>query len=43
MFAGSLSALFYTWILSPMELFRIKMQVKSTGGAKYSSSIDAAR
>lgn len=39
MIAGFISGLWYTWIMSPMELFRIKMQVKT--GPKYASSIDA--
>ena len=40
--AGFFSGICYTWIMSPMELFRIKMQVVSEKGPKYVSSIDAA-
>lgn len=43
MLAGFFSGFCYTWVLSPMELFRIKMQVQSKEGVgpKYLSSIDA--
>lgn len=38
--AGSVGGFFYSLIVSPMELFRIKMQVK--GEISYNSSVDAA-
>lgn len=41
--SGMFSGLCYTWIMSPMELFRIKMQVKEEGQTKYKSSIDAGK
>ena len=41
--AGFSSGFWYTWIQSPMELSRIKMQVKTEGGPVYSSSIDAGK
>lgn len=41
--AGFFSGICYTWIMSPMELFRIKMQVKENGHQKYKSSIDAGK
>lgn len=40
--AGAFSGIFYTWIQSPMELCRIKMQIKNPGkGPVYTSSINA--
>lgn len=41
MFAGFGASIFYSFIMSPMELGRIKMQVKNKNGPVYKSSIDA--
>jgi len=46
MFAGFGASIFYSFIMSPMELGRIKMQVKNKGKKNepiYKSSIDAIR
>lgn len=40
--SGAVGGFFYSLVVSPMELFRIKMQVKDSGKV-YKSSLDAAK